>query len=116
MHRHNMDVCKCIKSKIVHFWSLKREVFSKFTVKLPNGFGFYSGCHANIDGNKLILIGGHYTKTYINNEDEFLLRYPSNNQVIQLDLTSKKKWIELPKVPIPIVSTIPYIVIFLNQS
>ena len=106
MHRNNLDVCKCVKSKIVHFWSLKREIFSKFTVKLPKGFGFYSGCHANIDEYKLILIGGHYTKTYINNEDEFLLRYPSNNQVIQLDLTSKKKWIELPKVPIPIVSTI----------
>ena len=80
---------------------MKKKRFSPMKVKLPPGFGFYSGCSLPIDRHKIMLIGGHYIE-YENGivARIILVRYPANNQVAQFNIL-KRKWNHLPGVPIP---------------
>ena len=73
-------------------------------VKLPPGFGFYSGCSVQIDRHTIMLIGGHYLEYDDTGIAEriILVKHPANNQVTQFN-TIRRKWNPLPDVPIPIV-------------
>ena len=92
--------CKCRKNDLLHFWSMKKESFIPSTITLPQGFGFLTGCTASLDRNKVILIGGHHVKKlYEIRLHEYVIKYPPNDQVVEFDFM-KKKWSELPNVPL----------------
>ena len=106
-HQNN-DHCNCSRSNNLFIFSTKRAVSIPHDVRFPSGFGFYSGCHVTLNTQKILMIGGHYMTwnehQFENHEqlalpEEYFVRNPPNNQVIQLDVL-KNKWHLLPNVPI----------------
>ena len=81
---------------------MKKEVFVQSTLSLPPGFAFLNGCSIPIDRTKILLIGGHHVRKEEESMNDYVVRYPPNNQVVVFDI-EKKKWTFQQKVPISIV-------------
>ena len=106
-------MCKCSSDNTVYFWSFEKEVFLPSTASLPKGFGLFTGCPVAISKSKILLIGGHWLKSDLENyaqyahyaQYDYLIRYPPNNQVVEYDL-EKRKWNFLQDVTLPYVGNI----------